>query len=172
MTPEKAKTIADFLATNMGHEQTITRKVLLALPDNQMNWSPNEKGFNAGDLAWHIATAEVFFLMGVVNGEFTQSKAPDRPASVADIVAFYDQNVPPLIEKAKNLTAEQAAKTITFAIFTYPAAVFLQLAGSHSVHHRGQLAAYLRTMGEKVPSIYGPSADEKIDLATGKAQSA
>jgi uncharacterized damage-inducible protein DinB len=29
-----------------------------------------------------------------------------------------------------------------------------------SVHHRGQLSAYVRPMGGKVPSIYGPSADE------------
>jgi uncharacterized damage-inducible protein DinB len=29
----------------------------------------------------------------------------------------------------------------------------------HSAHHRGQLSAYLRAMGGKVPSIYGPSAD-------------
>jgi uncharacterized damage-inducible protein DinB len=28
------------------------------------------------------------------------------------------------------------------------------------VHHRGQLSSYIRPMGGKVPSIYGPSADE------------
>lgn len=28
------------------------------------------------------------------------------------------------------------------------------------VHHRGQLSVYLRMSGAKVPSIYGPSADE------------
>lgn len=27
------------------------------------------------------------------------------------------------------------------------------------IHHRGQLSTYLRVMGGKVPSIYGPSAD-------------
>ena len=29
-----------------------------------------------------------------------------------------------------------------------------------AIHHRGQLSAYLRPMGGKVPSIYGPSADD------------
>ena len=29
-----------------------------------------------------------------------------------------------------------------------------------AVHHRGQLTTYLRPMGSKVPSIYGPSADD------------
>jgi uncharacterized damage-inducible protein DinB len=27
------------------------------------------------------------------------------------------------------------------------------------IHHRGQLSVYIRPMGGKVPSIYGPSAD-------------
>jgi uncharacterized damage-inducible protein DinB len=27
------------------------------------------------------------------------------------------------------------------------------------VHHRGQLSTYIRAMGGKLPSIYGPSAD-------------
>ena len=29
-----------------------------------------------------------------------------------------------------------------------------------AIHHRGQLSAYIRPMGGKVPSIYGPSADD------------
>lgn len=28
-------------------------------------------------------------------------------------------------------------------------------------HHRGQLSTYIRPMGGAVPSIYGPSADDK-----------
>lgn len=30
----------------------------------------------------------------------------------------------------------------------------------HTVHHRAQLGVYLRLVGKKVPSIYGPSAEE------------
>jgi uncharacterized damage-inducible protein DinB len=29
------------------------------------------------------------------------------------------------------------------------------------IHHRGQLSTHIRSMGGKVPSIYGPSADSK-----------
>ena len=38
-------------------------------------------------------------------------------------------------------------------------AAWIGFANNHSVHHRGQLSAYLRAMGSKVPDIYGPSAD-------------
>lgn len=34
-----------------------------------------------------------------------------------------------------------------------------------AVHHRGQLSTYLRPMGGKVPSIYGPSADTMMAKA-------
>jgi uncharacterized damage-inducible protein DinB len=44
-------------------------------------------------------------------------------------------------------------------VMNWPAVQFIGFANNHSIHHRGQLAAYLRAMGSKVPNIYGPSAD-------------
>ena len=41
-----------------------------------------------------------------------------------------------------------------------PSISFLGMGNNHGIHHRGQLMAYLRAMGSKVPSIYGASADE------------
>jgi uncharacterized damage-inducible protein DinB len=35
-----------------------------------------------------------------------------------------------------------------------------------SIHHRGQLSVYVRMAGGKVPSIYGPSADEPWDVGS------
>jgi uncharacterized damage-inducible protein DinB len=46
-----------------------------------------------------------------------------------------------------------------------PAASLLGFANNHSTHHRGQLAAYLRAMGSKVPAIYGASADQPMASA-------
>lgn len=42
----------------------------------------------------------------------------------------------------------------------HPRNNYLLFALVHMVHHRGQLASYLRPMGGKVPSIYGGSYDE------------
>jgi len=41
----------------------------------------------------------------------------------------------------------------------FPAYVYILFMNNHSIHHRGQLAAYLRPCGGKVPDIYGGSAD-------------
>ncbi len=48
-----------------------------------------------------------------------------------------------------------------------PLSEFLWLFLFDAVHHRGQLSTYLRPMGGKVPSIYGPSADDPT-MATAK----
>lgn len=45
-------------------------------------------------------------------------------------------------------------------VLKYTVGGLLWIALFDSVHHRGQLSAYIRPMGGKVPSIYGPSADE------------
>jgi|SRR6266404_5505354 len=161
MSPENAKVIADFIAVNLENEYKTTRRVLGALPDDQMSYQPNEKGFAAGALAWHIATADVFFLSAIAKGEFTTPAKRDCPKTVGEIVEFFDQNVPPLLEQIKGISGEHAAKVMTFAVFTLPVVVFMNLANSHSIHHRGQLSAYIRAVGAKVPSIYGPSGDEK-----------
>ncbi len=34
-----------------------------------------------------------------------------------------------------------------------------------AIHHRGQLSTYIRPMGGKVPSIYGPSGDDPMMLS-------
>ena len=162
MSPEKAKIIADFCCANLERESSATRRVLAALPDDQMNWQPHEKGMKAGELAWHIATSDCYFLTGVVNGAFAPPAKMEQPASVAGIVAYYDQHFPALLEQAKNLTPDQAVKELNFAgIFVQPAAIFLNLCNGHSIHHRGQLSTYLRAVGAKVPKIYGRSADEQ-----------
>ena len=43
-----------------------------------------------------------------------------------------------------------------YGLRTFPAIGLLQLILNHTIHHRGQLSTYLRPMGAKVPSIYGP----------------
>jgi uncharacterized damage-inducible protein DinB len=64
-------------------------------------------------------------------------------------------------ERVRKLSPEQLMKPIEFfGVFNLPAAFYMGFLNNHSIHHRGQLAAYLRPMGSKCPSIYGGSYDE------------
>jgi len=62
----------------------------------------------------------------------------------------------------KETSGDQLVKVVDFrGILKFPAVIYLQIALSHSIHHRGQLSMYLRPMGAKVPSIYGESFDAR-----------
>jgi uncharacterized damage-inducible protein DinB len=157
MTNENAKGMRDFLLGQLREEFATTRKVLAAVPAQSSQYKPSEKCMSGIQLAGHIALAEAFFLRGVINGKFEWTQVEfDAPAAV---LAYYDANVPALFDQLAALTGEQLAQPVTFAGGTQPAVNFLVIDLKHGIHHRGQLSAYLRPMGAKVPGIYGPSGD-------------
>ena len=164
MKPEISKAIADYTLADNDHERATNRRVIAAIPAGQEGYTPDAKSMTALDLAWHIASAEMFFLNGVCNQAFSSdgSKRPESINNAQDVLAWYDATVPSALDKAKGLSGEHLAGTIDFfGMMQAPAVVYLTLMVKHGVHHRGQLSAYLRPMGAKVPGIYGPSGDSE-----------
>ena len=77
-----------------------------------------------------------------------------------DVVAFYKKTFPEKLKAASRDARGQADSDHQLLRHDELAGrQFIGFANNHSIHHRGQLAAYLRAMGSKVPNIYGPSAD-------------
>ncbi len=73
--------------------------------------------------------------------------------------------MPTLIEQVKSLSGEQLTQEVSLmGVFNLPAIGFLSFMIRHTAHHRGQLSAYLRPMGSKVPQIYGGSADNPMEM--------
>lgn len=163
MTEDNAKTLADFFIDQIEQESATTRKLLAAVPAEHSSYKPSEKCMTALDLATHIAASEVFFLRGIINGAF-EWKQPDFKTP-AEVVAFFDETVPGLIAQVRALPAAKLAAPIAFGPWNDAAATYLNVDLKHGVHHRGQLSAYLRPMGAKVPSIYGPSGDDEPHTA-------
>jgi uncharacterized damage-inducible protein DinB len=171
MTPEQATFVAAQFANLMEQELPATRKVLAAVGHGQRDYRPDAKSRSAWELAVHLATADVWFLDSIVKGAFVWDaeglKALEAQFSSADdLVRFYEREMPARLQAVRGASGEALSRTIDFfGMFQWPAVNFLGFANNHSVHHRGQLAAYLRAMGSKVPSIYGGSADEPITPA-------
>jgi len=64
------------------------------------------------------------------------------------------------------MSAEQLLTPVKFfGMFNLPSVFYLGFLNNHSIHHRGELATYLRPMGSKCPSIYGGSYDEPFQPA-------
>ena len=159
-TPELALAVRDLLLQNLRHEFETTKKVIAAVPEDKCNYRPDPKSKSARELAWHLASAELMFLQGVANLKFVAGAPPEEPQTIAGISRWYEQQFPAVSETIANLRGDQLLTPVEFhGMLNLPAFQYLLLTVTHSVHHRGQLATYLRPMGSKVPSIYGGSAD-------------
>lgn len=164
MSPEEASVLANHLLSRMQQESQITANVIAALPDDKTGYRIHPKSRPALELAWHIAATELWFLDSVFQGEFyagAGAAVPDEIKTGADVAGWYTQQFETNFKKASKLSGDYLAKPMSFMRkFDYPGVMYLQMALSHTIHHRGQFAAYLRAMGAKVPSIYGGSLDE------------
>ena len=167
MTPEQAQGLAAYLFQTLDNEFPTTRKLLAALPADQLNFKLGEKGRTAGDLMWHMVQSDLGFAQGIANlklDSFADEGA--APKTAAEIVAAFDRDVLPAYEKVKSLTPEQLATPVNFMNFAnLPAVIYIGWWLNHTIHHRGQLSTYLRAMNAHVPSIYGGSADEPFGAA-------
>jgi uncharacterized damage-inducible protein DinB len=163
-TPEFAETYCQMMLDGLANEVEITKRVLAAVPESECDgYRPDPHARNARELAWHIANTDIQFLDSIADLKFTMDtpKGADKPKTIAEIVAWYDTNFKRASDRVRALTPEQLIAPVDFmGIFNLPAAFYLGFLNNHCIHHRGELATYLRPMGSKVPSIYGGSYDE------------
>jgi uncharacterized damage-inducible protein DinB len=159
------------LAAELKQEAATTRRMLERVPEDKFDWKPHEKSTALGRLAGHIA--ELPSLLGptlaseeldFASGDFK----PFEPASVAEILERFDENVAAGIEYLNGAGDEGMSQTWRMrsgehVIFEMPrASVVRVMVLNHVVHHRGQLSVYLRLLDVPLPSVYGPTADEPM----------
>ncbi len=168
MNPEESKIMAGFFMSVFEQEAGATARVINAIPEESQDYRPDPKSRTALELARHLVLEDAWFLDAVIDLEF--KPPPDQTDACgimtpAQAVESYNEALPSRIQKVKSLSGEHLAKQMSLmGMINTSAAEFLSLLICHSVHHRGQLSAYLRAMGGKVPQIYGPSADEPMEM--------
>lgn len=168
MDASQAQFLTQFMTGLWEGEFPATLKVIKAVPDAACTYRPDEKSRTGWELATHLAGGDIWFLQSIIDGKFAwdaeeAKKRETAFASVKDVAAYYETTFPAKLAEVRALPADKLTQPVDFfGMFTQPAAWFLGFANNHSMHHRGQLAAYLRAMGSKVPAIYGGSADEPM----------
>ena len=161
MNAEQAKAAANLVVMQLQNEWKTTHKVLTAIPEGKKDYKPDPNARGAFELARHIAGSDIWFLDGIINGKFGDPGTSEpNPPSVAELGKWYEQAFPKVLERTQALDGAKLAQVVDFFGMKMPAVNYLLFALVHMVHHRGQLASYLRPMGGKVPSIYGGSYDE------------
>jgi len=162
LTQDFAVAQRELMLKGLEREMETTKKVLAAVPDSKRDFRLDPKSRTAWELAWHLASCDVQMLDEVADRKFDMApRFKQEPKDIADLVNWYETNFLRAANRVRAMTAEQLTTPVDFAgVFTMPVVLYLGFVNNHSIHHRGQLAAYLRPMGSQVPSIYGGSADE------------
>jgi uncharacterized damage-inducible protein DinB len=163
--------MTDALLPEFDHEMAVTRRLLERAPLAQADWKPHEKSMSLGELTTHIANIPAWTptLMHEAGYDMAADAGERREVirSARELLGTFDANVS---EARRHLAAASDAELMQpwtlrageHVVFTQPRAGVLRgFLFSHTIHHRGQLSVYLRLQNVAVPSIYGPSADER-----------
>ena len=160
-------TIAETLLPEFDQEMPVTRRVLERVPSEKGEWKPHPKSFpiahlaqlDAGMPGWLTNILRETHLDLAKGGGYTYE-------TTATLLGIFDR----VVAEARDAIA--ASKDTDYdvlwslkmgpqVLFTAPRRAVVRQTINHLVHHRGQLTVYLRLLDVPVPSIYGPTADEK-----------
>jgi uncharacterized damage-inducible protein DinB len=147
-------------------ETATTLRVLNAYPQDQSELRPHERLKTARELA-AMFTMEMAAIDGVLRGTFTfPPKAPPMPQNWKEVIEGFEKVRASALEALRDVSDESIGSgTVPFLTGPktpgqWPKMKFLWFLLLDQIHHRGQLSIYLRIAGGKLPSIYGPTADE------------
>lgn len=156
-----------FLAT-YDREHATTMRVLRAFPPDQLALKASPRSKSAQELGW-VFVLERYLARRVWNDELAQGTAagnPPTPPETWDAILEANETA---AREYRALIAGASEEDLNRKVhfFTAPKTMgeitrhdFIWQMLHDEIHHRGQFSVYLRIAGAKVPSIYGPTADE------------
>jgi uncharacterized damage-inducible protein DinB len=150
-------------------ETDTTVKVLKAYPADRLDLQPAPKSKTARDLVWLFVMEQALLEKALTTGfdwSKPMPKSPPPPESLEGLISAFEQGRTRVIELVRN-TPDDALVAGIVQFFTAPKTVgnfamldFLWFILYDQIHHRGQFSVYLRMADGRLPSIYGPTADE------------
>lgn len=163
--------LTEYLSAQLDREVERSRRALEQAPEGKYDWKPHEKSMIFGYLANMVATIPTWVSMQINQDELDVAPASGsameqtRLDSSAELVAALEKSAAGA-RAAFEKTSDEHLKTSWRllargqVVMEAPRFEMIQDTINHWTHHRGQMTVYLRLMGAKVPSLYGPSADD------------
>jgi uncharacterized damage-inducible protein DinB len=148
-------------------EMRTTRRLIERVPDDRSDWKPHEKSFSVGHLAQLLA-----WMPGWI-GQTLRQDAIDLAGGasysyepISELLALFDRNVAEATTALNEVTGGDLQRAWSLkmgdhVLMTQPRGEAVRGHLNHLIHHRGQMSVYLRLLDVPVPSIYGPTADER-----------
>ena len=136
--------------------------VMDALPPDRLDYRPDPRSRSASELVSHLAREQEMLVEMMDDGRinYENSVAED----FGQMRALWTKCTSELRNRLRNLDDAGWNRPVKFfmggkQINETTTNEMLWGFLLDMIHHRGQLSTYIRPMGGKVPSIYGPSAD-------------
>jgi uncharacterized damage-inducible protein DinB len=161
-------TIIEALLPEFDQEMATTRRLLERVPGDKGPWKPHPKSFALGHLAQLVAWMPGWLTNTLRETDLDLAGAPGYSFETTEtLLEMFDQNVQEArsaISSAKDsdLSVPWSLKRGDRVLFTAPRGTVVRSHLNHLIHHRGQLSVYLRLNDVPLPSIYGPTADERM----------
>lgn len=163
--------IVKSLLAEFEHEVENTRKLLTAIPDSALAYKPSDINWTTGQLASHIAEVYNWYQPTLHQDVFdmaTYTYDKGDISKAANIVAKFEENAARARKALETASDDQMFTDWKMVAGSdepiFPVMPRIQVARSflfnHLYHHRGELVVYLRASGNKVPGMYGPTADD------------
>ena len=156
----------DLLIKELETEAVATRKCLANIPEDKFAFKPHPTSATMGYLVSLVAEIPLWITHMVKEGEIEFSTFKHQEIKTnAELMSAFDNNLAGAIKTLKEATDEQLNKIFELKangqlLYSQKVADYIGPTINHWVHHRGQLTVYMRMSEIKVPSIYGPSADD------------
>jgi uncharacterized damage-inducible protein DinB len=164
--------LVGFFTAQLEREAAISRRTLARVPEGKQDWKPHEKSMAFGYLSTLVATMPSWVAFTVARDELDLNppggggyKAPSWSTN-AELLQIHERSVAEGRDALGSASEEHLLKPWRLlvagrAVSEDPRHVVLADTFTHLAHHRGQLTVYLRLNGVPVPSVYGPTADDK-----------
>ncbi len=160
------------LIAEYDRETAKTRKMLEAIPaDADFTYKPHPKSMALGRLAGHISETAGEWASSTLTKDKLEFP-PDHkwepyvPASKEALLERFDRDTAKAKAELAAFAPEKWGENWKFVaggqawIDETKYEVWRNWVLNHMIHHRAQLGVYLRMLGQKIPGVYGPSADE------------
>ena len=165
-------TMTEWFLAELDSEAAKSRHVLEQVPTGKREWKPHERSMELGYLSELVANIPSWVGMAITLDELDiapKDGPKHKPAPLntsAELVAALDKAVAQAreaLQKTTDAHLETSWRLLASGhlAFEQPRHQVIRDTFLHSAHHRGQMTVYLRLLGSKVPSVYGPTADDR-----------